>query len=208
MTLSFDRSLPAMKAGFGMIAADDSERGDGTVIEHNAIRHVLDARGIFLGGVAGVTVRRNRLSAIDCGGIVVHEDLSAFPTGPARNITIDSNIVKRAIYAPEVGAGAVAGIASIFVLSTGAGFDLITGSPNANVIVTNNTILNSGRGAIWLGNTAGGTVQGNTIANISLHPEHATWGVSSSFTAILLNDYTQAIATRYSSGVDVSNNIY
>ncbi|HME07491.1 MAG TPA: right-handed parallel beta-helix repeat-containing protein [Bryobacteraceae bacterium] len=207
VTLTFGQNLPALANGFGMIFGDLENRGNGSVIENNTVRNVLTARGIYLGGVAGVTVDQNLIDQTDCGAIVVHQDLSAYPVGPAMNIRITNNTIRNAIGPEAVATGAIAAIASIFTLSTDQNFNFITGAPNSNITISGNSIVNSGRGAIWVGNVNGGLVENNSALLYNQHPELAYWGVSTSVVKQLKQDSTQPVVVRSSSsGVTVLAN--
>lgn len=202
-----DQDLPSMQKGFGMIYGDPQNRGAGSAIQDNLIEDVFSARGIYLGGVSGVTVQRNVIRRTNCGAIVAHEDVSAFPMGPNRDLLIVNNIVEHAIGPAAVGTGVVAAIASIFVLSTDLNFNFISGAPNTNITIANNYIVNSGRGGIWVSNLSGGTVEGNTILQYNTHPELAAWGISADALAQLSPDFKQAVVVKSSAGVSVQNNV-
>ena len=204
-TLTLDRDLPALRAGFGMTYADPDNRGAGSVIENNVVEDVLAARGIFLGGVSGVTVRGNTVRRTNCGAIVLHQDLASYPTGPNTDILIDGNTIEQAIGPSAVGTGVIAAIASIFVLSTDGQFNFLPGASNARIDIVNNTIADSGRGAIWVSNTASGSVAGNRIAGYYRHPELAAWGIGDTALSQLLLDFQQPIVVRANSKVQVSN---
>lgn len=207
VTLTFDQSLPALANGFGMIYGDAGARGAGSIVENNVVKNVLAARGIYLGGVAGVTVRGNLIDHTDCGAIVVHQDLSAYPTGPAINIDIVHNTIHNAIGPQAVSTGAIAAIASIFTLSTDQNFNLIAGAPNSNIVISGNTVVDSGRAGIWIGNVNGGTVQNNAVRVFNQHPELAYWGVSDVVAKQLARDATQPVVVKSSSsGITVQEN--
>ena len=116
--LTFDRDLPPLGEGDGLIPADPSERGAGTMVQNNTVENVWSARGIFLGGVSGVTVQNNFVRETSGGGIVVHQDLAAYPSGPSSDIRIAQNIVEGAIGPAAMGTGAITGLAAIFSLAT------------------------------------------------------------------------------------------
>jgi parallel beta-helix repeat protein len=206
VTLTLDRNLGTLPSGYGMIYGDTANRGAGSTIEGNTIEDVLAARGIYLGGVAGVTVQRNTIRRTNCGAIVAHEDLSSYPVGPVQDIQILSNTIQNAIGPAAVGTGAVAAIGSVFVLTTDSNFNPVTSTPNSNVTIANNTILDSGRDGIWVGNTSSGSVQGNQVIGYYEHPELAVWGINSQFQAQLLQDFKQAIVIRGSPGVTLGSN--
>jgi len=205
--VALDQDLPSLQKGFGMIYADQQDRGAGSVIQDNIIEDVFSARGIYLGGVSGVLVQRNIIRRTNGGAIVAHEDVSSYPVGPNRDLQIVNNIVEHAIGPAAVGTGVLAAIASIFVVSTDLNFNFVSGAPNSNITIANNYILNSGRGGIWVSNLSGGTVEGNTILHYNTHPELAAWGLSPDVTAQLRQDFTQAVTVRSSDGVSVGNNV-
>ncbi|MGA2183682.1 MAG: right-handed parallel beta-helix repeat-containing protein [Bryobacteraceae bacterium] len=205
-TLTLTQSVGVLQSGFGMLNGTAQNRGAGSVIELNTVEDVLSARGIYLGGVQGVTVQRNLIRRTDCGAIVAHEDLAAYPVGPAQDIQILDNTVEDAIGPAAVGTGTVAAIASIFVLSTDENFSFVPATPNTNITIANNSILNSGRGAIWISNLNGGLVEGNYVCRYYRYPRLAAWGLDSDTTAQLLADFTQGIVVRSSLGVVVQNN--
>lgn len=205
--ITLDQDLPPLQKGFGMIYADPQNRGAGSAIQDNLIEDIFSARGIYLGGVSGVTVQRNIIRRTNGGAIVAHQDVASYPVGPNRDLQIVNNTVEHAIGPAAVGTGVVAAIASIFVLSTDLNFNFISGAPNTNITIANNYIVNSGRGGIWISNLSGGTVEGNTILHYNTHPELAAWGLSTDATAQLRQDFTQAVVVKSSDGVNVQNNV-
>ena len=205
--ITLDQDLPSLQKGFGMIYADAQNRGAGSTIQDNLIEDVFSARGIYLGGVSGVTVQRNIIRRTNGGAIVAHEDVAAYPMGPNHDLQIVNNVVEHAIGPAAVGTGSLAALASIFVLSTDLNFGFIAGAPNTNITIANNYIVNSGRGGIWISNLNGGTVEGNTILQYNTHPELAAWGLSADAVAQLRQDSTQAVVVKSSPGVTVQNNV-
>ena len=203
---TFSADLPILQNGFGVIYGDPSNRGQGSVIENNIVEDVLFARGIFLGGVSGVVVQKNTIRRTDCGGIVVHHDLAAYPSAANQDIQILSNTVDGAIGPTAVGTGAIAALGSIFVLSTDAAFVPLKTPTAANITIANNYISNAGRSGIWAGNIDGGLIQGNTISGYNLYPQLALWGISPAFATQLVQDFTQSIVVRSSRNVTVQKN--
>ena len=205
-TYTFDGNLPAVQTGFGVVFADPTNRGAGSLVENNLVEDVVFARGIFLGGVSGVTVQKNTIRRTDCGGIVLHHDLSGYPTAANQDILVNANTVDAAIGPAAVGTGAIAALGSIFVLSTDASFVELKNPTATNISITNNYISNSGRTAIWAGNIDGGSIQGNTFAGFSLYPQLAIWGVTQAFATQLVQDFTQPVVVRSSRNVSVQRN--
>lgn len=201
-TYTFDQDLPPMQAGFGLVYADAANRGQSSVIENNVIEDILFARGIFLGGVTGVTVQDNTVRRTNCGGIVLHQDLAAYPTAANQNIRVQGNTVDQAIGPAAVGTGAIAALGSIFVLATDVNFVPLPGPTAINISILDNYISNAGRSAMWIGNVKGGNIQGNVIDGFGLYPRLAIWGVSDVLATQLTGDFTRAVAVH--SSVDLA----
>src|SRR5262249_15469517 len=151
-----------------------------------------------LGGVNGVTVQKNIVRKTDCGAIVLHHDLAAYPSAANQNIQIIGNTVDAAIGPSAVGTGAIAALGSIFVLATDDSFVQLRNPTATNITISNNVISNSGRSAIWAGNIDGGTIQGNTINGYNLYPQLALWGVTQAFATQLVQDFAQSVVVRSS----------
>lgn len=208
LRLSFAADLPAVQSGSGLVYADSAFRGDGTIVENNTVEDILFARGIFLGGVTGVTVRGNTVRRTNGNGIAAHYELSAYPTAPNQNLQILSNTVDSAIGPAAVGSGWVAGVGAIAVLATDSSFQAIRNPVTPNITIANNAILNAGRTAIWVNAIDGGSITGNTISGYGVYPQLATWGASSAWVAQLTQDFAQAIAVRNSRNLAVGSNQY
>ena len=203
---TFGPELPAVQNGFGIVYGDPANRGQGSVIENNLVEDTLFARGIFLGGVTGVIVQKNTVRRTDCGGIVVHHDLAAYPSAANQDIQILGNTVDGAIGPAAVGTGAIAALGSIFVLATDSSFAPLKIPTAVNITIANNYISNAGRAGIWGGNMDGGTIQGNTVAGYNLYPQLALWGITQSFATQLTQDFTQSVVLRSSRNVNVQKN--
>ncbi len=202
-TYTFDQDLPPVQSGFGLVYADAVNRGLSSVIQSNVVEDILFARGIFLGGVTGVTVQKNVVRRTNCGGIVLHHDLAAYPTAANQNIQVLGNTVDQAIGPAAVGTGTIAALGSIFVLSTDANFVPLPTPTSTNITITNNYLSNSGRSALWIGNVNGGTVQGNIIAGYALYPQLAMWGISQALANQFTADFTQPIAVHSNLNVSI-----
>ncbi|HEY3740747.1 MAG TPA: right-handed parallel beta-helix repeat-containing protein [Bryobacteraceae bacterium] len=206
VTYTFDGDLPALQNGFGLIYGDPANRGRSTIVEKNIVEDVLFARGIFLGGVSGITVQNNVIRRTNCAGIAVHQDLAAYPSAPNQNIQIVRNTVDSAIGPAAVGTGAIAALGSIFVLATDSSFIPLTLPTALNITISNNYISNAGRTGIWAGNMSGGAIQGNTVASFALYPQLAVWGVTQTLANQLAQDFTQSLVLRASTNVNVGQN--
>ncbi len=204
--LSFAGDLPSLQSGYGLVYADPDFRGQGTIVENNTVEDVLFARGIFLGGVTGITVRGNTVRRTNGSGIVAHYELSAYPTAPNQDIQILSNTVDSAIGPAAVGSGWVAAVGSIAVLATDSTFQAIRNPLTPNIIIADNAILNAGRTAIWVNAIDGGSITGNTVSSYGAYPQLATWGASAAWAAQLTQDFTQAVVVRNSRNLTVGQN--
>jgi hypothetical protein len=206
VSYTLDGDLPPLQNGFGLIFGDPANRGQSSVVERNVVEDVLFARGIFLGGVSGVTVQKNVVRRTDCGGIVAHQDLAAYPTAANQNIQIQNNTVDHAIGPAAVGTGAIAALGSIFVLATDSNFNPLVLPAALNITIANNYISNAGRSGIWAGEMSGGAITGNTVASYDLYPQLALWGISQALANQLMQDFTQSLVVHSSLNVTVSQN--
>ena len=202
---TFDNDLPPLQTGFGLYLADPASRGQGSLIDGNIVEDVLFGRGVFLGGVNGVIVRKNTVRRTDCGGIVMHHDLAAYPSGPNQNLLITNNTVDGAIGPAAVGTGSIVAFGAIHVLSTDANFIPLVNPSSTNITISNNYISNAGRSGIWASNIDGGAIVGNTVAGYNVYPDLALWGVTNTFASQLRQDFTQAVLLRASRNVSIRN---
>jgi hypothetical protein len=206
VTYTFDQDIPAVQNGFGLVYADEVNRGLSSVVQNNVVETILFARGIFLGGVAGVTIQENTVRQTNCGGIVLHHDLAAYPSAANQDIQVVGNTVDQAIGPAAVGTGAIAALGSIFVLATDTNFIPLPTATETNITILNNSITNAGRSALWIGNVNGGTIQGNAIGGYDLYPQLALWGISQALANQLTVDFTQAVAVHNNLNVSVQQN--
>ncbi len=198
ITINLDHDAPPAPEHFGVILSDANQRGAGTVIARNTVEDVLSARGIYLGGVSGVTVKNNTIRRTSAGAIVLHEDLAAFPTGPSEDIQITGNTVDHAIGPMETGVGAVASLASIFAIATDANFRLLPTDPLQRITISHNTISHSGRSAIWVANTQAAVIAANTVTHWNQHPELALWGIGVQWAWQMKRDAAQPVVLHQS----------
>jgi hypothetical protein len=77
---------------------------------------------------------------------------------------------------------------------------LLTASPHQNISITSNFIADSGSAAVWLGNTNGGSVNGNYFLNPNKNP-----AVESAVS--FFGPTQQPLLTPSSLNVSISNNI-
>ena len=103
--LTFDQDLPTIAAGFGMAFANASDRGAGSSIEGNEVREISFGRGVYVAGAKGVTVEHNTIGHTSNGGIAVSQNVTAFPSPPSHDITIQFNEIHGSLGPMASGSG-------------------------------------------------------------------------------------------------------
>jgi len=212
VTVTFDQGLPALTAGFGMVQADPDARGAGSSIEDNVVDDVLFGRGVYIGGMVGVTVARNRIGRTSDAGIGITQNTSAVafaaePTPAAHDIVVRDNVVRGSLGPMASGAGSQIALGAIMVSSTNATNRFPAASPNTNITIERNKVVDSGRTGIWIGELDGGAVRHNVIAGWDQHPELPLNGVDAQTRAGLLQDFTQPLVVHNSQNVDTRDNV-
>ena len=207
--LEFDRALPPVSPDFGMVLASDLSRGAGTIVENNLVEEVLFARGIYLAGVAGVTVRGNTVRRTASAGIVAWQALQigAFATPPVRDLQIVGNTVIQPMGFATPATGSYAAFGGISVVSAAVGGRFVTNRVNRQVTIAGNRIEDSGRSGIWVSNVAGGGIRDNVIVRHGGRPNLPIHGVPVADRAQLQREFTEAVAVRTSDAVDVARNV-
>jgi hypothetical protein len=205
--LAFDRDLPAMTPGFGMTFADRNARGAGSSIEDNEISEILFGRGIWIGGAEGVEIEHNRIGHTSNGGIVVAQGTTVFPGPPAHDIVIQSNRLEGSLGPMAQGEGTHIATGAIIVESTNNTFAFASSSPNTNIIIQRNHIVDSGRSGIWVAGLNDGKIQDNCILGWDRHPELPIFGDNAQESAQLLNDFTQPLVIHNSKNVETEGNV-
>jgi hypothetical protein len=175
--LSFDRNLPTLTAGEGMVFASPSMRGQGSTVEDNLVEDPI-GHGVWINGAIGVTVQRNVIRRTSVAGIAVAQDTESFPAPPAQNVTITDNALEADLGPTANSTGAQDSLASVQVVSTNnQSFSFASSPSNANISILNNYIADSGRSGIWIGELNGGVLQNNLIVRWDQHlPDSGTSG--------------------------------
>jgi len=207
VTLTFDRDLPTLLPGAGMTAADPAARGAGSSIEDNLVAEIPFGRGIWLAGVDGVDVERNRVGHTSNGGIAVTQSTIHYPTPASHDILIRDNVVRGSLGPMASGSGTQIAVGAIMVAPTNNKNQFSALTPNTNIAIEHNRIVNSGRSGIWVSGIAGGSVSDNTIIGWDRHPELPFFGVNAQVQAQLLADFKQALVEHDSQGVVTSGNV-
>jgi hypothetical protein len=206
VALTFDRDLPELSAGFGMVRADRDARGAGSSIEGNVVTDVPFGRGIWVAGAEGVRVAHNRIGHSSNAGIAVAQNTTSYPVPPARDIVIEDNVVRGSLGPMASGSGTQIAVGAIVVESTTGTGSFSTASPNTNISISRNLIVNSGRSGIWVGELDGGEIRGNRISGWDRHPELPLFGVNAATRGELLQDFTQPLAVHDSLNVAEGGN--
>jgi hypothetical protein len=191
-----------------MVFAEAARRGAGTIVETNLVEDVFFARGIYLAGVVGVTVRGNTVRRTASGGIVAWQEIQAggFSVPPIHDVRIVDNTVEApiGIATPATGSwGAFGGISVVSAATGAAGVRFVDGRVNRRITITGNRVAESGRSGIWVSNLAGGSVRGNVITNHHRRPTLPIYGVAPTFHAVLEREFAQPVAVRLSDEVEL-----
>jgi len=204
--LTFDRDLPAIALNFGMVFADPMDRGAGSSIEGNEVREISFGRGVYIAGAEGVRVERNKIGHTSNAGIAVSQNVTAYPSPPSHDITIQFNQIHGSLGPMASGSGTQIATGAILVTSTTQTNAYASTPVNTDIAIRGNRIVDSGRSGIWIGELKNGSIEDNTIDNWYRHPELPVFGVNAQTAAILQQDFTRPIASLYSSDVQVRDN--
>ena len=208
VTVEFDRALPAASRDYGMVLATAEQRGQGTLVENNLVEDVLFARGIYLAGAVGITVRDNTVRRTASAGIVAWQALQidSFATPPVRDIQILNNTVSQPIGFATPATGSYAAFGGISVVSAAVGGRFVTNRMNRQVTIAGNQVQDSGRSGIWISNVAGGSIRDNVITRHGRRPDLPIVGVPVADRAQLTREFQDAVVVR-SSDVSVAGNL-
>lgn len=206
--LEFDRALPPVSQDFGMVLATAEQRGSGTLVENNLVEDVLFARGIYLAGAVGMTVRGNTVRRTASAGIVAWQamQIGAFATPPVRDLAIVGNTVIQPMGFATPATGSLAAFGGISVVSAAVGGRFVTNRVNRQVTIAGNRIEGSGRSGIWVSNTEGGSIRDNVITGHARRLDLPIVGVPLADRAQLQRDFSEAIVVRASDGVEIARN--
>jgi hypothetical protein len=207
VTLTFDRDLPTLDAGTGMGAADGPARGAGSSIEDNVVEGVPFGRGVWIGGADGVSVARNRIGHTSNGGIAVTSSTINFPTPPSHDIAIHDNLVRGSLGPAASGSGTQIAIGAIMVAPANNKGQFSASTPETNISVEHNRIVNSGRSGIWMDGINGVSITDNTILGWDRHPELPFFGVNTQTQVELQQDFKQPLVVHNSEAVETSGNV-
>lgn len=171
VTLTLDKAVPGLAAGFGMIDNDPLKRGTGSVIANNTVQEGVFSRGVWLSGMQSTSVHDNVIQRTSNAGILVQQLTGGqFTGGPSSAITIKNNLVDGAMTYGGISAGPLVAAASIHSVAASGVNGQVSTRPFSSFFVTGNRVTNSPRTAIRLENVAGGNLTDNTIQGFGLNP--------------------------------------
>jgi hypothetical protein len=169
LTYTFDRDLPSNLSGTVMYTTDVAQRGGNSVFERNNIQDKSCCFGMDIWGWANSVVSGNYIRRIGFSGIAAIQSLmtSNWTTPPLVNMVFRNNVIDGTQMSRDWWLHEMGGIEFItFGPDLNGNPDLMSSHAHQNISLLDNFIADSGRAAIWLGNTAGGTVDRNVL----LHP--------------------------------------
>jgi uncharacterized protein (TIGR03437 family) len=171
VTLTLNQAVAGVAANFGMIANDPAKRGGGSVIAYNTVQEGVFSRGVWLSGVANVSVHDNYIQRTSSNGIFIQQ-LNADNTdaGSSTGVTIQNNLVDSSIAYANVSHGVTFAAGSIYTVSQNAQNAQVATSPHSNITVAGNRVTNAARSGIRLENVTGGQITGNTIQGYGQAP--------------------------------------
>lgn len=214
VTLTLDKAVPGLAAGYEMIDAAPDRHGSGSVLANNVVQQGVFSRGIWLSGVENVSVHNNWIGQTSKIGIFV-EQLTAPPgsgnlldTAPSSNVTIQNNYVDSSMSYGGLSEGPIVEGGSIQVQSLSDKGGQVASSPNSNIAISNNLISTAPRSAIRAENLAAGQVTGNNILGYGLAATSEVYFAPSCCETVAQykNDFQQAVVIMNSTGTTDSSN--
>lgn len=173
VTYVFDRALPAAVVGAVVYTTDANQNGHNSILERSTVQNQSACcKGVYFGGVANSHVRGNYIRRSAFAGVFLLQGMVPGdpPTPPLVNMTVTRNVIDGTNTTPDWW---WFGLGSIQAVTLTTAFDLMPTAPFSNINVTDNFIADSGRSAVWLGNTAGGSAIGNYILAPNARPDLA-----------------------------------
>ena len=176
---TFDRDLPGNLIGSVMYTTASGPRGGNSIIERNTIQEKSCCIGMDTWGWAGSTVHGNYFSWLPWSAIagIASTPPTTWTTPPLQNMTFSNNVLDRGNLLPDWWLhelGALQLVATRFDPQQGD-YDLFPAPAHQNITIANNFISDPGRAAIWIGDTAGGSVSGNYLLHANERPQLAVY---------------------------------
>jgi hypothetical protein len=212
VAVTFDADLPVLAPGFGMALADPISRANGSSIENNVVSDVLFGRGVYGAGNIGLTVAGNKIWRTSDAGIEIFQNRKSVPfelaaTPPAHDVTIRYNLVRGSLGPMASGSGSQIAVGAIEVATTNTKNDFPASSPNTNVVIAGNRLIDSGRTGIWVNEVSGGAIRDNVIDGWDKHPELPLNGVDVQTRTELLQDFSEPLVVHNSLDLEVRGNV-
>jgi uncharacterized protein (TIGR03437 family) len=209
VTLTLSQPIPGLAADFGMVDTDPAKLGSGSLIAYNTVQEGVFSRGVWLAGVANVSVHDNYIQRTSSNGIFVQQ-LNANNTdaGPSSGISIANNLVDSSIGYGNVSHGVAFAAASIYTVSQNAQNSEVTTSPHSNISVKANIVTNAARSAIRMENVSGGQISGNTMQGFGLAPTVNAYNAPACCETLTQYeaDFAQALLTPASTSITSNGN--
>ncbi len=210
--LTLDRDLPVLSLGTALVYADPLTRGQGSSITDSIAEDMFGGRGIWIAGMRGVTIERNVVRHTSLAGIALTTSTDPFDTGdigpPSHDVVVRDNVVDGALGPAAAGTGTQVALGAIEVVSTdNHQFGFASAAGNTNISIVDNTILDSGRSGIWVGEVNGGVIQRNKIIGHNRHAELPIFGIPPPFVTQVNADFAVPLVVRYSTGVTKQDNV-
>jgi len=171
LTLTLDHAISGVASGFGVITTDPATHGSGSLISNNLVQQGVFSRGIWLSGVTGITATDNLIQYTSNDGILVQQlNNTSTLTGPSSQLTIQNNIVDRALSYGAESTDVIISAASINVVAPNASDQQVQATPHSQIAIVGNRVTNSPHTAIRMENVTTGEVTGNIIQGYALAP--------------------------------------
>jgi hypothetical protein len=173
VTYVFDRNLPAAVLDTVMYTTDASQNGHNSILERSTVQNQSACcKGTYFAGLANSSVRGNYIQRSGFAGVFLLQAMTPGdpPNPPLVNMTVARNVIDGTNITSDWWWFELGAIQSVTLTTA---FDLMATAPFSNLSVTNNFIADSGRSAVWLGNTNGGSVTGNYILSPNARPDLA-----------------------------------
>jgi len=116
--LTFDQDLPMIAPGFGLAFAHASDRGAGSSIEGSEAQEISFGRGVYIAGAKEVKVEHNKIAYTSNGGIAVSQNVTAYPSPPSDDITIQFNEIDGSLGPMASGSSTQIATGAVLVSST------------------------------------------------------------------------------------------
>lgn len=201
ITFTFDRDLPGNLVGSQMYATDPGQTGANSLLERSTVQDQSTCcKGTYFAGYTNSAIRGNYIRRSAFAGIFLLQSMTPgdLPGAPLANVTVANNVVDTTSATSDWWWFHFGAIQTVTLTTA---FDLMTGSPFSNINVTNNFIADSGRSAVWIGNTIGGSITGNYVLDANRRPDLANANAAKIADTVL-----PLVVDTTSSGIAVANN--